>query len=236
MPSHIHDRPHNHILASLPREDRSRLTSKGEKVRLPSGAVLFDADEHVRHAFFPLSGMASIISATPEGKSVVIASVGSEGMVGLPAILGEGISPYQAMAQLPLDAVRVSARSLRTEFDRGGRLKELLLGHAFTLLTQVTQSASCHRFHTVEQRLARWLLTTRDRAESDRFRLTQEFLSFMLGVPRTSVTSLAAAMQAKGLIAYSRGAVTVMDAEGLEETSCDCYRVIRREIERQLAA
>jgi CRP-like cAMP-binding protein len=199
-------RPHNRLLAALPQEDRSRLTSGAERVHLTSGSVLFDAGEQVRHAFFPLSGMVSIISATPEGKSVETATVGSEGMAGLPAILGEGILPYQAMAQLPLGAVRVSARSLRAEFDRGGRLKELLLGHALTLLTQVTQSASCHRFHTVEQRLARWLLTTRDRAVSNRFRLTQEFLSFMLGVPRTSVTSLAAAMQAKGMISYSRGA------------------------------
>jgi CRP-like cAMP-binding protein len=236
MPSHIHDRQPNRLLAALPREDLSRLTSGAGRVSLSSGTVLFDADEHVRHAFFPLSGMVSIISTTPEGKSVEIAAVGPEGMVGLPAILGEGKSPYQAMAQLPLQAVRVSARSLRSEFDRGGRLRELLLGHAFTLLTQVTQSASCHRFHTVEQRLARWLLTARDRAGSDRLRLTQEFLSFMLGVPRTSVTSLAAAMQAKGLISYSRGAITVIDRKGLEETSCDCYRVTRREIERQLAA
>jgi CRP-like cAMP-binding protein len=236
MPSHIHDKQHNRLLADLPREDRSRLTSRGERVRLSSGSVLFDADEHVRHAFFPLSGMVSIISTTPAGKSVVIAAVGPEGMAGLPVILGDGRSPYQAMAQCPLDAVRISARSLHTEFDRGGRFKELLLSHALTLLTQVTQSASCHRFHTVEQRLARWLLTTRDRAGSDRFRLTQEFLSFMLGVPRTSVTSLAAAMQAKGLIAYSRGSITVIDSEGLEATSCDCYGVIRREIERQFAA
>lgn len=180
--------------------------------------------------------MASILSVTPGGKSVEVAVVGSEGMVGLPAILGEGNSPYQAMAQLPAEAIRVSARILRSEFNRDGRLKELLLGHALTLLTQITQSASCHRFHTVEQRLARWLLTTRDRAGADRFHLTQEFLSFMLGVPRTSVTSLAVAMQAKELIAYSRGSITVVDAKGLEATSCDCYRIIRREIERQLAA
>jgi CRP-like cAMP-binding protein len=236
MPLHIQDRLPNRLLVALPPEDRYRLTSNGGRVRLHSGTVLFEAGERVRHAFFPLSGMASIISITPEGKSVGVAAIGSEGMVGLPAILGEGKSPYQAMTQLPLEAVRVGARSLRSEFDRGGRFKELLLGHAFTLLTQVTQSASCHRFHTVEQRLARWLLTTRDRAASDRFRLTQEFLSFMLGVPRTSVTLLAATMQAKGLIAYSRGAIIILDARELEAASCDCYRVIRREIERQLAA
>ena len=115
MSSHLHTRPLNRLLAALPREDRSRLTSGAERVHLTSGGILFDAGEHVRHAFFPLSGMVSIISATPEGKSVETATVGSEGMAGLPAILGEGISPYQAMAQLPLDAVRVSARALRSE-------------------------------------------------------------------------------------------------------------------------
>jgi CRP-like cAMP-binding protein len=226
----------NRLLAALPPDDRARLTSGAERVRLPNGRILFEAGEPVRHAYFPLSGMVSILSVTPGGKSVEVAVVGSEGMVGLPAILGEGNSPYQAMVQLPLEAIRVSARTLRSEFDRGGRLKELLLGHALTLLTQITQSASCHRFHTVEQRLAQWLLTTRDRAGSDHFHLTQEFLSFMLGVPRTSVTGLAVSMQTKGLIAYSRGRITILDAKGLESISCDCYGIIRREIERQLAA
>ena len=197
---------------------------------------MFEAGGHVSHAYFPVSGMASLLSVTPDGRSVEVAVVGCEGMVGLPAILGEGNSPYQAMAQLPSEAVQVSARALRSEFERGGRLKELLLGHALTLLTQVTQSAACHRFHTLEQRLARWLLTTRGHAGADRFRLTQEFLSYMLGVPRTSVTALAVSMQREGLIGYSRGGITILDARRLEAASCECYRVVTRQIERQLAA
>jgi CRP-like cAMP-binding protein len=223
-------------LAALPPDDRARLTSGAERVRLPNGKILFEAGDHVSHAFFPLSGMGSLLSTTPDGKAVEVAVVGSEGMLGLPAVLGDGNSPYEAMAQLPLEAVRIKAQVLRAEFDRNGRLKELLLRHALTLLTQIAQTAACHRFHTVEQRLARWLLMTRDRAASDSFPLTQEFLSYMLGVPRTSVTSLAVAMQRAGLIGYKRGRIAVLDAPRLEATSCECYRIVVREIERQLAA
>jgi CRP-like cAMP-binding protein len=236
MSSPVHKQHTNRLLAALPPDERERLTSGAELVRLASGKILFRASEHVTDAYFPLSGMASLISVTPEGRSVEVAVVGSEGMVGLPAVLGDGGSPYEAMAQLPSEAVRVRARVLRAEFERGGRLRELLHGHALTLLTQVSQSAACHRFHTLDQRLARWLLTTRDSADSDRFRLTQEFLSFMLGVPRTSVTSLAAAMQREGLISYSHGSITVLDPRRLEAASCECYRVVARQIERQLAA
>lgn len=223
-------------MAALPPDERDRLTSGAERVRLTSGKILFEAGGRVTHAYFPLSGMVSLVSTTPGGRSVEVAVVGLEGMVGLPAVLGDGGSPYHAMAQLPSEMVRVKARALRSEFERGGRLKELLLGHALTLLTQITQSASCHRFHTLDQRLARWLLTTRDHAGSEHFRLTQEFLSFMLGVPRTSVTALAAAMQRDGMIAYRHGRITVLDVRRLELAACECYRVIARQIERQLAA
>lgn len=236
MSSQMRTQPANRLLAALPPDERGRLTSGAERVRLASGKILFEAGGNVTDAYFPLSGMVSLVSVTPEGRSVEVAVVGSEGMIGLPAVLGDGGSPYQAMAQLQSEAVSVKARALRAEFERGGRLRELLHGHALTLLTQVTHSASCHRFHTVEQRLARWLLTTRDRAGADRFRLTQEFLSFMLGVPRTSVTSLAADMQREGLITYSYGSITVLDPPRLEAASCECYRVVARQIERQLAA
>jgi CRP-like cAMP-binding protein len=236
MSSRFHIPHTNRLLAMLPPDERARLSSSAERVRLPNGKILFEAGEHVRHAFFPLSGMGSLLSTTPDGKSVEVAVVGSEGMLGLPAVLGEGTSPYEAMVQLPLEAVRVKGHELRAEFNRNGRLKELLLRHALTLLAQIAQSAACHRFHTVEQRLARWLLMTRDRAGSDNFPLTQEFLSYMLGVPRTSVTSLAVAMQREGRISYKRGRIAILDAPALEAISCECYRIVAREVERQLAA
>jgi len=220
----------NRLLAALPPAEFGRLTNGSERVRIPKGRILIEAGETVRHVFFPMSGMASLLSVTESGKVVEVAAVGAEGMAGLPAVLGPGVSPYQVVAQLPCDAVKVRAERLRAEFDGGGRLRELLLGHALGLLTQITQSAACHRFHTVEQRLAHWLLVTRDRAGSDTFQLTQEFLSNMLGAPRTSVTALAVGMRKAGLISYERGRITLLDARRLEASSCECYRIVAREI------
>jgi CRP-like cAMP-binding protein len=226
----------NRLLAALSKEEHESLTSGATRVRLPAGRALFEAGEEARHAYFPLTGMASILSATQDGRSVEIAVVGSEGMLGIPVVLRAGSSPYLVMAQLPMEAFILKAGALRSEFERGGRLRELLLRHALALLTQISQSAVCHRFHTVEQRLARWLLVTRDRARADSFRLTQEFLSYMLGAPRTSVTMTAGSFQRAGLIGYRRGAITLLDKQGLEAASCECYRVVMREIEHLLAA
>jgi CRP-like cAMP-binding protein len=219
----------NRLLAALSPEEYRRLTEGSERIRLPKGRILIEAGSKVQHAFFPLSGTASLLSMTESGKVVEVAAVGSEGMIGLPAVLGEGISPYQVAVQLHCEAVKVRAGRLRAEFDGGGRLHELLLRHALGLLTQVTQAAACHRFHTVGQRLAHWLLSTRDRADSDTFQLTQEYLSHMLGVPRTSVTALAVAMRNAGLIHYGRGKITVIDGLKLEASSCECYRINARQ-------
>ncbi len=226
----------NRILASLPVDERGRLTSRMERVRLRAGEILFDAGDEIRHAYFPLSGMASIISMTEDGRSVEVAAVGSEGLLGIPVVLRASRSPYRVMAQLHGEAVRVRAGVLRSEFNRGGVLQDLVLRHALALLTQVTQSAACHRFHSVPKRLACWLLVTRERAGSDSFRLTQEFLSYMLGVPRTSVTTFAAAMQQEGLISYSRGHINIRDAQGLKAASCHCYRIVARGITDLIAA
>ena len=236
----IHLRVHpplvNRLLAALPKDEYDRLMAGATRVRLASGKILFEAGEEVRHAYFPLSGMASLLSSTQDGRSVEIAVVGSEGMLGIPVVLSAGRSPYLVMAQLPTEALLIKAGALRSEFDRAGRLRELVLRHALALLTQISQSAVCHRFHSVEQRLARWLLVTRVRAGADSFRLTQEFLSYMLGVPRTTVTATAVSFQRAGLICYSRGAITLLDTRGLEAVSCECYRVVMREIEQLLAA
>lgn len=226
----------NRILAALPADEYGRLTHGAERVRLVPGRILFDAGEEIRHVYFPLSGMASLVSVTENGKSVEVAAVGREGMVGIPVVLRASESPYRVMAQLAGGAVRVRASTLRAEFDRGGAMRDLLFRHALGLLTQLSQSVACHRFHTVQQRLACWLLLTRDRAGSESFRITQEFLSYMLGVPRTSVTAFAASMQRDGLITYNRGNVVLLDVRGLEAASCVCYRVVAREISRLIAA
>lgn len=205
-------------------------------MQLSNRKILFDEGEEIRHAYFLLRGMCSLLSTNADGRSVEVAVVGSEGMLGLPATLRVAKAPYQVMVQLSGEAIKVSAHKLRSEFDRCGRLKDLLLRHAFALLTQLTQSAACHRFHTAEERLARWLLLTRVRARSDTFHVTQEVLSDMLGAPRTRVTTLASAMQQAGLIRYSRGTITILDLGGLEAASCECYRIVMEEAERLMAA
>ncbi|HEU4596605.1 MAG TPA: Crp/Fnr family transcriptional regulator [Pyrinomonadaceae bacterium] len=226
----------NRLLVGLPREEYERLTAGAERVRLARGKILVGAGERVEHAYFLLSGMASLLSVTESGRAVAVATVGNGAMIGLPAILCDGKSPYEVMVQLSGVALKVRAGVLKREFDREGRLHDLLLGHALWLLTQISQSAACHRFHTVEERLARWLLMTHDYAGADAFSLTQEFIAFMLGAPRTSVSALASAMQEAGVISYSRGRIRILNRRALEAASCECYHIVRRSAARLTAA
>jgi CRP-like cAMP-binding protein len=157
-------------------------------------------------------------------------------LLGISAVLGIRIAPYQSVVQLPCSVVRISADKLKTEFDRGGRLRELILTYTHTLLTQISQSVCCNCYHTVEARLCRWLLISHDRAQTDVLNLTQEFLSQMVGVPRTSVTAIAGKIQKAGLIRYKRGKIELLDRHRLEAFSCECYKVIRDEMRNYFAA
>jgi len=226
----------NRILASLPREEYARMLPALSLVHLPKGKILWNATDSIHTAYFPLSGMISLLSDTEGGSSVEVGMVGNEGLAGISAVLGFNTAPYRVMVQIPGNALRVRVETLNQAFGRGGRLQQLLLRYTHALLTQVSQSASCNRFHTAEERLCRWLLTSRDRAGSDTIPLTQEFLSQMLGVPRTSVTAIAGRVQRMGHIRYSRGTIHITDLAGLEKVSCECYRVISEEFERYLAA
>lgn len=226
----------NRVLASLPHEEYERLRPYLEPVRLAPGKILYGAGDIVRHAYFPKGGMVSLLSMTEDGRTIEVGMIGCEGVAGIPVVLRVNRSPYQVMVQLPTGAARIKGETLRREFNRGGKLQDLLLRYTHTLLTQVAQSAACNRFHTVEERLCRWLLISRDRVQTDTLQLTQEFLSHMLGVPRTSVTMIAGSLQRDGLIRYSRGKITILDPGGLETASCECYRVVREEIGHFLAA
>lgn len=228
--------PANRILEALPREEYARLLPLLSHVRLRKGRVLWEAGEEIHHAYFLTGGMVALLSVTEDAESVEIGMIGSEGVAGVAAVLRCEVAPYRVVAQLPAAALRIGVRALRVEFSRGGRLQDLLLRYAHALLTQVAQSASCHRFHTAEQRLCRWLLTTADRAESSTLPLTQEFLAQMIGVPRTSVTSAAVRLQGRGLIGYRRGQITLLDRRGLESASCECYRAVTSILECHLAA
>lgn len=219
-------RTYNRILDALPKDEYDRLKPFLSSVHLQKGKLVWEAGDEIRHVYFVTNGMLAMLSVTYDQETVEVGLIGSEGMAGVAAALRCDVAPYRVVVQLPAQALRIGVRPLRAEFSKGGRLQDLLLRYTHGLLTQVAQSTSCHRFHTVEQRLCRWLLTTADRAGSHTLPLTQEFLAQMIGVPRTSVTSAAIKLQDRSFINYRRGQITVIDRRGLESASCECYRVV----------
>jgi CRP-like cAMP-binding protein len=226
----------NRLLAALPRAEYERLVPHLEQVHFPQGRVLYEIGDFVRRAYFPTGGMISLLSITEDGLTTEVGMVGKEGMVGVPIILRVGITPYRMMVQIPADVMSIKAEALKAEFNGSAHLQDLLLRYTHALLTQVSQSAVCNRFHTVEARLGRWLLITRDRVGSDSFRLTQEFISHMLGTPRTVVTVAANKLQDAGFIRYKRGGITILNSQGLEAVACECYGTVIKEISHFYAA
>lgn len=180
--------------------------------------------------------MVSLLSTTIKGETIEVGMVGSEGVTGIPIILGVNKMPYRVVVQIPADALRIEAVALQHEFSKGGRLQHLLLCYAHTLFTQIAQSAVCNRFHTLEERLCRWLLVSRDRVHSDTFELTQDCIAQMLDTARSRVSPVAGTLRKAKLISYNRGIITILDEKGLEEASCECYGIVRDEIEHCLAA
>ena len=224
----------NRLLSALPHEEYARLQPHLEFVHLSKRRALYEAGDLIRHAYFLNSGMGSLLALTQGGASVEIAMVGNEGMLGLPVVLRARSTPYRIMVQIPGDAFRIKADAIRVEFKRGGKLQDLLLSYTHALITQISQSAVCNRFHTMEKRLCRWLLIAHDRVDGDTFHLTQEIISYMMGTPRTGVTMAAGALQDAGLIAYKRGKITIIDRSGLEEAACECYRIVAESLEHFL--
>ena len=226
----------NLILGALRDKEYEHLYPNLEPIALPRGKTLYGAGDTAVHAYFLLSGMISLLAITEDGKAVEVGMVGNEGMVGLPVVLGFNIMPHVVVTQLPATALRIRTDRLKAEFKLGGQFHDLLLRYANTLITQLSQSASCNMFHTVKERLCRWLLIARDRVHSDTLHLTQEFLSQMIGAPRTSVTTLAGVLQSEGLVNYRRGTIVILDAAGLEAAACECYGVVRDSISRYIIA
>jgi CRP-like cAMP-binding protein len=220
----------NRLLAALPAAVADRLLAGAAEVTFRRGDVVYRANGPVRHVYFPRSGILSVVIDMADGGTVEVGTVGPEGMVGLPAFHGAETSPARVYCQVPPCAcVRVAADVFRAEAERPGPLRDVLHRFAQFTLTLAGQSTACNRLHPVEARLARWLLMTQDRVGGDELSLTQQILSEMLGVRRPSVTLAAQALQAAGLVRYRRGRVTVLDRAGLEEASCECYRVVRAE-------
>ncbi|MDX6502484.1 MAG: hypothetical protein QOG23_5748 [Blastocatellia bacterium] len=226
--------PHrtNVLLSSLPSDEYEALRQHLEPVHLPPGRIIYNMGEPIQYAYFPNGGQVSLLSITEEGMMIVLAIIGSEGVVGLPVVLRINTAPYSAMVQIEVGStMRVRADVLRREFDRGGKLQDLLLRYTHVLLSQISQSAVCNRYHTLEERLARWLLMANDIAKTDTINLTQESIAHMLGTPRTGVTVAAGALQRAGLIRYSRGKITMLNRKAMESSSCECYNVIRKEFD-----
>ncbi|HEV2763611.1 MAG TPA: Crp/Fnr family transcriptional regulator [Pyrinomonadaceae bacterium] len=224
----------NRILSALPKDEYERLAPHLEYVEHPLGKVLYEPGEPIHHAHFPYRGTISVTLPTENGSEAEVGVIGREGMFGLPVVLGTDSAPLRAMVQVPGGGVRLRADLLKAELSRGGQLNGLLLRYAQAFFVQTAVTAACNRLHDLQERLAKWLLTTRDRAQSDKLQLTHEFLSVMLGVRRAGVTVAAGQLQSEGLIEYTRGAVKVADARGLEGASCECYQVVRREYDRLL--
>ncbi|HEX8422789.1 MAG TPA: Crp/Fnr family transcriptional regulator, partial [Pyrinomonadaceae bacterium] len=218
----------NKLLALLPDEERARLLPSLEFAVLKHGEVIFEPDEPVRQVCFPLSGIVSIVAPSENGVSVEVAMVGAEGVTGIAALWGDGVSQNsRAVVQVDATAMLIRADVLRREFYRGGRLQELMLRYAQTYLTQVTQSVLCQCFHHIEERLARWLLECQFRTNSNELHLTQEYIAQMIGVRRAGVSGAVAQLKERSLIEHARGTVWITDQAGLEASACECFQVIR---------
>ncbi len=228
-------RSRNNILRRLSQPDYERLQPYLEQVSLGFKEGIYQQGGPVDYVYFPESGVISVVKQLDDGGAIETGTVGNEGMLGLPAVFGIDTSSSRAFCQIPGQAVRLRAHLALAERRRGGQFAELLLRFANTTISMLTQSVACNRAHSLEKRMCRWLLTTRDRVDDDRFPLTQEFLAHMLGVRRPTVNLAGRSLQAAGLIRYSRGRITILDRQGLEEASCECYASIRDEFARSLA-
>jgi CRP-like cAMP-binding protein len=224
----------NMLLASLSATDQRRLVPMLTLVDFPARKVAHAARTPVRDVYFPTDGMFSMIAILESGNTVEIASIGREGMVGVPAFLGDGQLPYEVLCQIPGAALRLEASALRAELKRNAKLEVKLGRYTQGLLTMAAQTGACNRSHHIGQRLARWLLQAHDQVGKDVFPLTQEFLGQMLGVRRAGVTEAAHALLLDEVITYRRGIVTVKDREALENAACECYALVRDEFARLL--
>jgi CRP-like cAMP-binding protein len=224
----------NRLLAALRPSDLSLLQPHLKQIVLEQGAVLQEQEDRVERAYFPQSGMISLLAVMGDGHAIETATVGREGTVGAMSGLGPWHASSRALVTAPGIAWVIATSRLQQVVRQSDHLRNVILHYKETLLAQVQQTAGCNALHKAEERLARWLLQTRDRVDSDRIPLTQEFLSQMLGVRRTTVTLLAKGLQREGLIRYRRGRVEIINRNGLEQAACECYHIIQRRTDQAL--
>ena len=232
--SPLHNPQQNHLLASLPQADFDLFANHLELVPMPLGQMLYEPGTQLRHAFFPTTSIVSLHYVTETGASAETAGVGNEGVVGISLFMGGDTTPSSAVVQTAGHAYRLDRHVLQAEFNRAGALQRLLLRYTQALMTQMAQSAVCNRHHSVEQQLCRWLLLTMDRVPARELVMTQELVASMLGVRRESVTEAAGNLQSAGYIRYRRGHIAVLERDGLEGRACECYGVVKKELQRLL--
>lgn len=218
----------NYILNTLPDDAYARLLPDLEQVELSKGHIIYQANQPIKYVYFPHSAMISVVTNTSDGQGIEAGVVGWEGMAGVEALLEVDSTSNESMVQIANGAIRINTAAIRKEFDRGEALHKITLRYVHAFMQQISQTALCNRVHTVEQRLARWLLMCRDRTGTNEIKLTQEFLSFMLGVNRPTVTIAANSLQDADYIRYSRGKIAIVNGKTLENFACECYEAVKR--------
>jgi CRP-like cAMP-binding protein len=224
----------NFLLAALPDPEWERWRPLLERVEMPLGQVLYESGATLTHVYFPTTAIVSLLYVMENGSSAEIAVVGNEGLVGISLFMGGESTPSRAVVQSAGQGLRLQAQLMKDEFNRAGPVLHLLLRFTQALITQMSQTAVCNRHHSLDQQLCRWLLLSLDRLPTNELVMTQELIANMLGVRREGVTEAALKLQGAGLISYSRGHIMVLDRPGLENRTCECYAVVKREYERLL--
>ena len=224
----------NSLIKLLPRTDRMRLLGACEPVTLVLADVLCEPGKPTLNVYFPIDGYISLLTLVENKPALEVGMVGREGMLGVQLALGVIAAPLHSLVQGPGKAWRISADAFRSELARSPALQKIMNRYLYVLLAQQATSAACLRFHEIGPRLARWLLMSQDRAHSNSFRMTQEFLAYMLGVRRVGITNAASDLQRSGTIEYQRGELKVLDRSGLEAAACSCYGVDRQTYANQL--
>ena len=223
-------------MAALPPAEWARWAPSLESVDMPLGHVLYESGIALEYVYFPLTAIVSLLYVMENGASAEIAVVGNEGIVGVSLFMGGESTPSRAVVQSAGLGCRLKASVMKTEFDKAGPVLHLLLRYTQALITQMAQTAVCNRHHSLDQQLCRWLLLSLDRLQGAELIMTQELIANMLGVRREGVTDGALKLQKAGLIRYARGHITILDREGLESRTCECYAVVKREYDRLLPA
>jgi len=226
----------NGLLAALPDTERRRWLPLLERVEMPLGQVLYESGGTLSHVYFPTSSIVSLLYVMENGASAEIAVVGNEGLVGISLFMGGDSTSSRAVVQSAGHGFRLSAQIIKHDFNRAGPVLHLLLRYTQALITQMAQTAVCNRHHSLDQQLCRWLLLSLDRLQGNELVMTQELIANMLGVRREGVTEGALKLQHAGLIRYVRGHITILDRDGLQKRTCECYAVVKKEYDRLLPA